>query len=109
MTGRVLYPRYFSRNDGLASTNPSPAYASRDYPRTGFYFLTLGEMNLAALLAKGVARDAEAMPAHAALRARAGQIGEQDFEALMSAAATAWPAELPPAEALKFEIGRAHV
>ncbi len=41
-----------------------------------------------------------------ALRARAGQIGEQDFEALLSAAATAWPADMPPAEALKFEDGR---
>jgi hypothetical protein len=53
LTGRVLYPRYFGRNDGLASTNPSPAYAPRDYPRTGFYFLTPGEMNLAVLPMKG--------------------------------------------------------
>lgn len=49
---------------------------------------------------------AQMQRATAALRARAGQIGEQDFEALMSAAATAWPADLPPAEALKFEEGR---
>lgn len=41
-----------------------------------------------------------------ALRARAGQIGEQDFEALLSAAATAWPADLPPAEALRYEEGK---
>lgn len=41
-----------------------------------------------------------------ALRARAGLIGEQDFEALLSAAATAWPADMPPAEGLKFEDGR---
>lgn len=41
-----------------------------------------------------------------ALRARAGLIGERDFEALLSAAATAWPADMPPAEALKFEDGR---
>jgi hypothetical protein len=39
-TGRVLYPRYFPRNLGLASTNPSPAFAPRDFPRMGFYFLT---------------------------------------------------------------------
>jgi hypothetical protein len=40
LAGRTLYPRYFSRNDGLASTNPSPAFAPRDFPRMGFYFLT---------------------------------------------------------------------
>jgi hypothetical protein len=37
--GRVLYPRFFSRNQGLASTNPWPAYAPRDYPRLGFVFI----------------------------------------------------------------------
>jgi len=37
--GRVLYPRSFSRNKGLASTNPWPAYAVRDYPRLGFLLL----------------------------------------------------------------------
>ncbi len=40
LTGRVLYPRYFPRNLGLASTNPNPAFAPRDFPRMGFYFLT---------------------------------------------------------------------
>ncbi|MBV6394681.1 MAG: hypothetical protein HFACDABA_00247 [Anaerolineales bacterium] len=53
LTGRVLYPRYFGRNDGLPSTNPSPAYAPRDYPRTGFYFLVPGDMKLAVLPMKG--------------------------------------------------------
>ena len=53
LTGRVLYPRYFGRNDGLPSTNPSPAYAPRDYPRTGFYFLIPGDMQLAILPMKG--------------------------------------------------------
>jgi hypothetical protein len=37
--GRVLYPRFFTRNQGLASTNPWPAYAPRDYPRLGFVFI----------------------------------------------------------------------
>ncbi|HUE97657.1 MAG TPA: glycosyltransferase family 39 protein [Anaerolineales bacterium] len=37
--GRVIYPRFFSRNDGLASTNPWPAYAIYDYPRIGFVLL----------------------------------------------------------------------
>ncbi len=40
------------------------------------------------------------------LRTRAGSVGEQDFEALLAAAATAWPADRPPAEALAFEPGR---
>jgi hypothetical protein len=38
-TGRLLYPRFFSKNDGLASANPWPAYASQDYPRIGFLLL----------------------------------------------------------------------
>ena len=37
--GRVLYPRFFSKNDGLASANPWPAYAAQDYPRIGFLLL----------------------------------------------------------------------
>ena len=37
--GRVLYPRFFSKNDGLASANPWPAYAFREYPRMGFLLL----------------------------------------------------------------------
>jgi general secretion pathway protein L len=40
------------------------------------------------------------------LRIGAGSVGEQDLEALLSAAATAWPADRPPAEALAFEPGR---
>ena len=40
LTGRALYPRYFPRNAGLASTNPNPAFAPRGFPRMGFYFLT---------------------------------------------------------------------
>jgi hypothetical protein len=40
LAGRVLYPRYFSRNDGLPSTNPAPAFAPRDFPRMGFFLLT---------------------------------------------------------------------
>jgi len=37
--GRGLYPRFFSKNDGLASANPWPAYAFHDYPRIGFLLL----------------------------------------------------------------------
>ena len=37
--GRVLYPRFFSKADGLASSNPWPAYALRAYPRMGFLLL----------------------------------------------------------------------
>lgn len=39
MEGRLLYPRYFHRDAGIASTNAWPAYAVRDYPRTGFKLL----------------------------------------------------------------------
>ena len=54
LTGRVLYPRYFSRNDGLASTNPNPAFAPRDFPRMGFYFLTTSGIEQVILPMKGL-------------------------------------------------------
>jgi hypothetical protein len=38
-TGRTLYPRFFSRGNGLASAHPWPAYAPRDFPRLGFLLL----------------------------------------------------------------------
>jgi hypothetical protein len=37
--GRVAYPRFFGKNDGLASTNPWAAYAIRDHARIGFLLL----------------------------------------------------------------------
>jgi len=40
--GRLLYPRFFSRNNGLSSANPWPAYAERDFPRMGFLLLNQG-------------------------------------------------------------------
>jgi general secretion pathway protein L len=40
------------------------------------------------------------------LRTAAGSVGDQDFEALLAATATAWPADRPPAEALAFEPGK---
>ena len=40
------------------------------------------------------------------LRASAGSVGEQDLEALLGAAALAWPGDRPPADALAFEPGR---
>ncbi|MFT7775157.1 type II secretion system protein GspL [Roseateles sp.] len=40
------------------------------------------------------------------LRASAGSVGEQDFEALLAAAAQAWPGDRPPTDALAFEPGR---
>jgi hypothetical protein len=45
-TGRVLYPRFFSKEDGLASANPWPAYALRDYPRIGFLLLNQSNMSV---------------------------------------------------------------
>lgn len=41
-----------------------------------------------------------------ALRAIAGRAGEQDLETLLAAAATAWPGERGPVDALSFEPGR---
>jgi hypothetical protein len=37
--GRVAYPRFFGKDDGLSSTNPWASYAIRDYPRIGFLLL----------------------------------------------------------------------
>jgi len=37
--GRVLYPRYFTRGNGLASAHPWPAFAPREFPRLGFLLL----------------------------------------------------------------------
>jgi general secretion pathway protein L len=40
------------------------------------------------------------------LRASAGSVGDQDMETLLGAAASAWPADRPPTDALAFEPGR---
>jgi hypothetical protein len=53
LTGRVLYPRYFARFDGLASTNPTPAFAQRDFPRMGFLLLLPDEIMQIVLPMKG--------------------------------------------------------
>jgi len=37
--GRVLYPRFFIRGNGLASANPWPSYMPRDFARIGFLLL----------------------------------------------------------------------
>jgi len=37
--GRVAYPRFFGKNDGLSSAHPWPSYAIHDYPRIGFLLL----------------------------------------------------------------------
>jgi general secretion pathway protein L len=41
-----------------------------------------------------------------ALRLRAGKPGDSDFEPMLQAAATAWPADQPPVENLKYENGK---
>jgi hypothetical protein len=43
--GRVLYPRFFSRNNGLSSSNPWPAFKPREYPRLGFLLLSQNTEN----------------------------------------------------------------
>ena len=40
------------------------------------------------------------------LRAAAGKPGDNDLEALLQAAASAWPSDKPPVEMLRFEPGR---
>jgi hypothetical protein len=44
--GRGLYPRFFSKNDGLASANPWPAYAFHNYPRIGFLLLNQASVSV---------------------------------------------------------------
>lgn len=39
MDGRLLYPRFFSRDRGLTSATESPAYAPRGFARQGFLLL----------------------------------------------------------------------
>ncbi len=54
LSGQVFYPRYFSRGNGLPSTNPLAAYAPRDYPRIGFTLLLNDNVIQAILPMKGV-------------------------------------------------------
>ena len=41
----MLYPRFFSRDNGLSSSNPWPAYKPREYPRLGFLLLNQNTEN----------------------------------------------------------------
>jgi general secretion pathway protein L len=55
-----------------------------------------------------VQRDADAVMQREtqALRTRAGKPGDADLEPMLQAAASAWPADRPPVETLRFEPGR---
>ncbi|MEP7295644.1 MAG: type II secretion system protein GspL [Burkholderiales bacterium] len=55
-----------------------------------------------------VQRDADAVMQREtqALRTLAGKAGESDLEPMLQAAASAWPADRPPVESLRFEPGR---
>ncbi|MFZ2649955.1 MAG: type II secretion system protein GspL [Burkholderiaceae bacterium] len=55
-----------------------------------------------------IARDANAVVQRetSALRTMAGRPGDADLEPLLQAAASAWPADRPPAENLRFEAGK---
>ena len=55
-----------------------------------------------------VQRDAEAVMQREtqALRTLAGKPGETDLEPMLQAAASAWPADRPPVETMRFEPGR---
>ncbi len=37
--GRLIYPRYYYRNDGMVSANPWPAYDAQDFSRMGFILI----------------------------------------------------------------------
>lgn len=45
LEGRLLYPRMYQRNEGMASANPWPAYSIRDFPRMGFVVMNNISMN----------------------------------------------------------------
>ena len=55
-----------------------------------------------------IQRDADAVMQREAqaLRTLAGKPGETDLEPMLQAAASAWPADRPPVESLRFEPGR---
>ncbi|MCC6500585.1 MAG: hypothetical protein IT313_10000 [Anaerolineales bacterium] len=44
--GRLLYPRFFRRNDGIFSTTPWAIYAVRDFSRLGFIVLNDGAVSV---------------------------------------------------------------
>jgi 4-amino-4-deoxy-L-arabinose transferase-like glycosyltransferase len=44
--GRVLYPRFFGKEGGLASANPWQAYALRSYPRVGLLLLNQSSVSV---------------------------------------------------------------
>lgn len=58
--------------------------------------------------AQDVQRDADAVMQREtqALRTLAGKPGDGDFETMLQAAASAWPADRPPVETLRFEPGK---
>ena len=39
LTGRLIYPRFFSRGSGIYSAHPWPAYEERDFARMGFVLI----------------------------------------------------------------------
>ncbi len=44
--GRLLYPRYYYRNDGMISANPWPAYDAQDFSRMGFILIKDKRMDM---------------------------------------------------------------
>ncbi|MCE7861246.1 MAG: hypothetical protein DYG86_15865 [Chloroflexi bacterium CFX2] len=46
LEGRLLYPRKYTRGEGLSSANPWPAYEAKDFPRIGFLLINSGHQNL---------------------------------------------------------------
>jgi hypothetical protein len=46
LQGRLLYPRFFRRNDGIFSAHPWPIYEARDFSRLGFIVLNEGALSV---------------------------------------------------------------
>jgi hypothetical protein len=44
LQGRLLYPRFFWRGQGIAQAHPSPAYEFRDYSRLGFLLMMTNQV-----------------------------------------------------------------
>ena len=44
--GKLLYPRFYRRGDGIFSAHPWPAYAAREYARLGFILLNEGSLQV---------------------------------------------------------------
>ena len=57
LQGRLLYPRFFWRGQGIAQAHPSPAYTARDYSRLGFLLMMPNQIEPSVFPSKVVPAD----------------------------------------------------